>query len=140
MSKEAFFEIDLNTPLGLIRGRVSVNTGPMGLVERVPTALELTNMLVDRARKREEKEGKRISCQAGCGVCCRQMVPISAPEAFYFWPDRLLTRIAQTNCLPEHLLNPKKNSPKASEFRINLRSFYTERHKSLRIHTQRSVF
>ncbi len=83
MNKEAFFEVDLNTPLGPIRGRVSVNTGPMRLVELVPTALELTNILVDRARKREEKEGKRISCQAGCGVCCRQMVPISAPEAFY---------------------------------------------------------
>ncbi|UCH23921.1 MAG: YkgJ family cysteine cluster protein [Deltaproteobacteria bacterium] len=83
MSKEVFFEVDLNTPLGPIRGRVSVNTGPMGLVELVPTALELTNMLVDRARKREEREGKRISCQAGCGTCCCQMVPISAPEAFY---------------------------------------------------------
>lgn len=83
MSKEAFFEVDLNTPLGPIRGRVSVNTGPMGLAELVPTALDLTNMLVDRARKREEKEGKRISCQAGCGVCCCQMVPISALEAFY---------------------------------------------------------
>jgi Fe-S-cluster containining protein len=83
MSKEAFFEVDLNTALGPIRGRVAVNTGPMRLVELVPTALELTNMLVDRARKREEKEGKRISCQVGCAMCCRQMVPISAPGAFY---------------------------------------------------------
>ena len=83
MSKEAFFQVDLDTPLGPVRGKVAVDTGPMGLVELVPTALELTNILVDRARRREEKEGRRISCKAGCGLCCRQMVPISAPEAFY---------------------------------------------------------
>ena len=83
MSREAFFQVDLDTPLGPVRGKVAVDTGPMGLVELVPTALELTNILVDRARGREEKEGNRITCQAGCGVCCCQMVPISAPEAFY---------------------------------------------------------
>jgi Fe-S-cluster containining protein len=83
MGETAFFEVDLATPLGQVRGRVAVDTGPMGLVDLVPTALELTNILVDRARRREEKEGRRISCQVGCGVCCRQMVPLSAPEAFY---------------------------------------------------------
>jgi len=83
MGETAFFEVDLATPLGQVRGRVAVDTGPMGLVDLVPTALELTNILVDRARRREEKEGRRISCRAGCGVCCRQMVPLSAPEAFY---------------------------------------------------------
>ena len=89
MRKEAFFEVDLNTPLGPISGRVAVSTGLMGLAELVPQALELTNMLVDRTRKWEEKEGKRISYQVGCGVCCHQMVTIFGPEAFYFWSGRL---------------------------------------------------
>jgi len=83
MSRAAFFEVELATPVGPVHGRVAVDTGPMGLVDLVPTALELTNILVNRARSREEKQGRHISCQAGCGACCRQMVPLSAPEAFY---------------------------------------------------------
>lgn len=27
-------------------------------------------------------EGKEISCKAGCGACCRQLVPVSEAEAF----------------------------------------------------------
>src|SRR3546814_10166414 len=30
---------------------------------------------------RETKAGRRISCRAGCGACCRQLVPIGAIEA-----------------------------------------------------------
>ena len=59
MSRDAFFEADLATPLGLIRGRVAVDTGPMQLAELVPTAIELTNILVDRARLREEKSKRK---------------------------------------------------------------------------------
>lgn len=79
----AFFEVELSTALGRIRGRVAIETGPMRLAELVPTAYELTSILVDRARRREEKAGRQISCQPGCGACCCQMVPLSPPEAFY---------------------------------------------------------
>lgn len=79
----AGFEVKLATPLGPIRGRVTIDTGPMGLVDLVPTAYELTNILVHRSVKREEEAGHLISCRSQCGVCCRQMVPLSPPEAFY---------------------------------------------------------
>jgi Fe-S-cluster containining protein len=29
-----------------------------------------------------EENGKAISCKAGCGACCRQLVPVSEAEAF----------------------------------------------------------
>lgn len=77
------FTIEFNTPLGPIRGKVEVDTGPMRLVDLVPTAYELTNILVARANRQEEKFGRKISCRSGCGACCCQMVPLSAPEAFY---------------------------------------------------------
>lgn len=77
------FEVKFVTSLGSIRGRVAIDTGPMGLVDLVHTTYELTNILVERAAKREEKAGRLISCGPKCGVCCCQMVPLSPPEAFY---------------------------------------------------------
>jgi Fe-S-cluster containining protein len=79
----ALMSVALTTPSGVLRGKVSVDTGPMRLAELVPTACELTNVLVGQAAQREQKAGRQISCRTGCGACCRQMVAISPPEAFY---------------------------------------------------------
>ena len=75
--------VELHTAEGVLRGQVTIDTGPMRLAELVPTACELTNVLVAQAGRREAREGRSVSCQAGCGACCRQMVPLSPPEAFY---------------------------------------------------------
>ncbi len=55
----------------------------MRLAELVPTTLELTDILVARATRKVARSGDRISCRAGCGACCRQMVCLSIPECFY---------------------------------------------------------
>ncbi len=83
MSRSALFEVDFKTPLGSIRGQVAIEDEPMRLAELVPTALELTNNLANRAARREEKSGRKITCCAGCGACCCQLVMVSLPEAFY---------------------------------------------------------
>ncbi|HUU45244.1 MAG TPA: YkgJ family cysteine cluster protein [Acidobacteriota bacterium] len=75
--------VELRTADGVLRGQVTIDTGPMRLSELVPTACELTNVLVTRAGHREKREGRSVSCRAGCGACCRQMVPLSPPEVFY---------------------------------------------------------
>jgi len=57
---------------------------PDGLVaaeELVPIFQGLTDLFVARARTRTEAAGEVISCRAGCGACCRQIVPVSAAEA-----------------------------------------------------------
>lgn len=79
----ALMSVALTTPSGVLRGKVSVDTGPMRLAELVPTACELTNVLVGQAEQREQKAGRQVSCRASCGACCRHMVAISPPEAFY---------------------------------------------------------
>jgi Fe-S-cluster containining protein len=79
----AVLSVELGTPEGPIRGKVRVDTGPMSLAELVPTAHELTSVLAARAEKREAALGHRVSCRAGCGACCRQMVPLSPPEVFH---------------------------------------------------------
>ncbi len=82
-NKAGIFKVEIETPLGPIKSNVTVDTGPMRLAELVPSAIELTNILMQRAEKKENDQGKTVSCKAGCGVCCRQMVPLSAPEAFF---------------------------------------------------------
>ncbi len=78
----SFFAVEFTTPLGPVRGKVQVDSGPMRLADLVPTACELTNILVERANQREEQEGRKVSCRAGCGTCCVQMVALSIPEVF----------------------------------------------------------
>lgn len=75
--------VTLTTPHGVLKGQVAIPLGPMRLAELVPTAYELTEILVGRAVKSEEAAGRPVSCKAGCGACCRHMVPVSTPEAFY---------------------------------------------------------
>ncbi len=41
----------------------------------------LTNSVVDAAVERDRSAGREISCKAGCGACCRQLVPLSTTEA-----------------------------------------------------------
>lgn len=84
----AVLGVELNTPDGPLRGKVQVDTGPMALSELVPTAYELTGIVAARANRKQEAVGKTISCRAGCAACCRQMVPLSAPESFYLM-DRI---------------------------------------------------
>ena len=46
--------------------------------ELLPAAFELVAPIVTRGVEQAEGE---ISCRRGCGACCRQVVPISQPEA-----------------------------------------------------------
>jgi Fe-S-cluster containining protein len=41
----------------------------------------LEDALVRHATRQAERSGRRISCRAGCGACCRQLVPVSEAEA-----------------------------------------------------------
>jgi Fe-S-cluster containining protein len=83
-AKSAYFSVEFQTPLGPIRGKVEIDTGPTRLAELVPTAYDLTDILVERANRNEEKAGRKITCGPGCGTCCCQMVALSPPEALYF--------------------------------------------------------
>ena len=73
-------------------GQIKINGEPMKIAFTVPKgpclpeallpdAQRFANQLTDLAVARVERAGHRISCAKGCGACCRQMVPISPPEA-----------------------------------------------------------
>jgi Fe-S-cluster containining protein len=54
---------------------------PVGIGELLPVLEQLTDSVVDASVARERREGRMVSCRAGCGACCRQIVPIAESEA-----------------------------------------------------------
>jgi Fe-S-cluster containining protein len=56
----------------------------------LPVFHGFTNVVVDVAQRTSMREGKAISCRDGCAACCRQLVPVSEPEA------RALTQLVAT--------------------------------------------
>jgi len=98
------FELRLKTPLGRIQGRLLLPEQAR-LGEFAWNVMQLDEVLVAQAVRFDLRQGdKSVSCGKGCGACCRQLVPLSGPEAFLIArlvaalpPDRrtpLLARMA----------------------------------------------
>jgi Fe-S-cluster containining protein len=60
---------------------VTVPVGATTIEALLPVFEGLCNDLVARGEADAVAEGRTISCRAGCGACCRQMVPIAPSEA-----------------------------------------------------------
>lgn len=68
---------------------ITVPTGPVPADRLLPVFQGLTDLVVAVGVQHAERAGKTVSCQAGCGACCRQLVPIAAPEV------RMLTALVR---------------------------------------------
>ncbi len=71
----------LKLPAGKIEVDLVVPAGPTRVDEILPLARALTDQIVDLTVTQLEKSGRTVSCRAGCGACCRQLVPIGEAEA-----------------------------------------------------------
>ncbi len=58
-----------------------VPDAPVYLDEMLPLFRVLTDALVEVGVSDEEAAGHKVTCSKGCGACCRQLVPITTPEA-----------------------------------------------------------
>ena len=47
----------------------------------LPMLRDVAGEIIARAVANSEAQGRPISCKAGCGACCRQLVPLSQTEA-----------------------------------------------------------
>src|SRR4051812_30585124 len=74
-------DVRLNVASHPLHLRLTVPTGPTPIRDLLPLFHGLTNLVVDIAEKNVEQQGEHVSCRAGCGACCRQIVPISESEA-----------------------------------------------------------
>ena len=56
-------------------------TGRTTLTELLPIVRNIENAIIARIDEEARAAGTPISCRAGCGACCRQLVPVSLFEA-----------------------------------------------------------
>jgi Fe-S-cluster containining protein len=90
MAETQVMKVMVETPDGaLAPAEVAVCDGPVRLADLVPALHELTSGVTALAVARAAREGRTLSCKAGCGVCCCQLVPLAPAEVFYM-VDRLL--------------------------------------------------
>jgi Fe-S-cluster containining protein len=66
-----------------ISAQVAIPDELMRPADLLPVLFAFDNALVELATARVADEQRVISCRAGCGACCRQLVPISEAEATY---------------------------------------------------------
>jgi Fe-S-cluster containining protein len=76
-----------------VRFELTAPAGQATAREVLPVLQGLSSFLAQRAAEKTQAEGRAVSCRAGCGACCRQLVPISACEA------RALARLVEA--MPE---------------------------------------
>jgi Fe-S-cluster containining protein len=65
---------------GNVRVNLSVPAAPSHARQMLPILQSLTNKFVEIGQNRAEQTGARVSCKAGCGACCRHVVPLSEIE------------------------------------------------------------
>jgi Fe-S-cluster containining protein len=66
---------------GFLNASASLPVGRTTLTQLLPIIQNLENAIIGRVGEEAEKAGSPISCRAGCGACCRQLVPVSFFEA-----------------------------------------------------------
>jgi Fe-S-cluster containining protein len=64
-----------------LQASAHVPAGRTTLTELLPIIQNLENVIVGRVTEEVAARGEPISCRAGCGACCRQLVPLNIFEA-----------------------------------------------------------
>lgn len=64
-----------------LHASANLPTGRTTLTQLLPVIQNIENAIVARIGEEAVQNGTPISCRAGCGACCRQMVPVSFFEA-----------------------------------------------------------
>jgi len=71
--------------IGVLDGRfnasATVPAGRTNLTQILPVIQSLDSSFIEAVGAQAAQLGRTISCKAGCGACCRQMVPLSIFEA-----------------------------------------------------------
>ncbi|MBD3347019.1 MAG: hypothetical protein GF401_18345 [Chitinivibrionales bacterium] len=75
------FRLDL--PEGILTFETSLPAAPARVSHIVRNLFPFCDRVNELGAGIAAQFGKKISCGPGCGVCCRQMVPLSPPEAVH---------------------------------------------------------
>lgn len=66
---------------GHFTAKAIVPAGQTNLTQILPVLQALDSSFIDGVTTQLKQHGRTVSCKAGCGACCRQMVPLSIFEA-----------------------------------------------------------
>jgi Fe-S-cluster containining protein len=77
------FRIELTLCERTIEAETAIPDAPMRVADLLPVLLSFDSAVVGMAADKTQSDGLKISCRAGCGACCRQVVPVSEAEAVY---------------------------------------------------------
>lgn len=66
---------------GFLRASANVPAGQTTLTQLLPIIQNLENAILGKVAEDAQAAGRPISCKAGCGSCCRQLVPLNVFEA-----------------------------------------------------------
>src|SRR5277367_4440487 len=66
---------------GTLNASLAVPAGKTTLTGLLPILQDFDSSMIHRVAGEATEAGHPISCRAGCGACCRQMVPLSIFEA-----------------------------------------------------------
>jgi Fe-S-cluster containining protein len=74
-------EFTIGLDAGKFTATATVPAGRTNLTQILPVLQAIDDSLIAGVGSQLNQVGRTISCKAGCGACCRQMVPISIFEA-----------------------------------------------------------
>jgi Fe-S-cluster containining protein len=76
---------------GFLNASANLPAGRTNLTQLLPIVQSLENAIIGRIAQEADQAGTPISCRAGCGACCRQLVPVSffEAEALAHWMNTL---------------------------------------------------
>jgi Fe-S-cluster containining protein len=77
---EVLLEVD--APGGMVKAKLRVPKARIRLADLARSIMPLDDEFVRQGEELELSGGREVSCQKGCGACCRQVVPVSPPEAW----------------------------------------------------------
>jgi len=77
----AILPIRIQLAEGTIEASIETPDGVHRLVDLAYQVLGLSSVAAEMGERAAGRKGVTISCRAGCGACCRQLVPVSPPEA-----------------------------------------------------------
>jgi Fe-S-cluster containining protein len=80
-SNSAHVQLEISIGGCNIQLSCSVPAGPATVADFLPLLQILDDKIVASAEADVQQQGKCISCQKGCGACCRQLVPLSPADA-----------------------------------------------------------
>lgn len=66
-----------------LEASVNLPASPVRPLELLPVLFALADAYLGAVVAQVEEQGRRISCRAGCGACCAQLVPVSETEAWH---------------------------------------------------------